>query len=86
LEQRELPALVLIKFDDESIESRFKDINAYNPIPPAIVTFQAMRGIEDIERRMLLLILRWAVTIHKLQGATLNGAVIDFDKENFPDD
>ncbi|KAL0808544.1 hypothetical protein ABMA28_012989 [Loxostege sticticalis] len=37
----------------------------------------------DVERRMLPLILSWAVTVHKLQGTTLDRAVIDLGKKNF---
>ncbi|KAH9632990.1 hypothetical protein HF086_000350 [Spodoptera exigua] len=32
---------------------------------------------------MLPLILSWAVTVHKLQGTTLDRAVIDLGKKNF---
>lgn len=46
-------------------------------------TFQATRGYGDVERRMLPLILCWAVTVHKLQGTTLDRAVIDLGKRNF---
>ncbi|XP_076397900.1 uncharacterized protein LOC143266155 [Megachile rotundata] len=83
LEQRELPDSVLIKFDDESVGNRFKDIDGYIPISPVSTTFQATEGYGDVERRMLPLILSWAVTVHKLQGTTLNKAVIDLGKRNF---
>ncbi|XP_076396730.1 ATP-dependent DNA helicase PIF1-like [Megachile rotundata] len=83
LEQGELPDSVLIKFDDESVGNRFKDIDGYIPISPVSATFQATKGYGDVERRMLPLILSWAVTVHKLQGTTLNKAVIDFGKRNF---
>uniref|UniRef100_UPI001478C190 ATP-dependent DNA helicase PIF1-like n=1 Tax=Osmia lignaria TaxID=473952 RepID=UPI001478C190 len=81
LEQGELPNAVLI--DDDSIANRFKDIDGYIPISPVVATFQATKGYGDVERRMLPLILSWAVTVHKLQGTTLNKAVIDLGKKNF---
>ncbi|XP_076393046.1 uncharacterized protein LOC143266003 [Megachile rotundata] len=83
LEEGELPDSVLIKFDDESVGNRFKDIDGYIPISPVSATFQATKGYGDVERRMLPLILSWAVTVHKLQGTTLNKAVIDLGKRNF---
>lgn len=45
--------------------------------------FQTLRGYGDVERRMLPLILSWAVTVHNLQGITLEKAVIDLGKKNF---
>ncbi|XP_053989989.1 ATP-dependent DNA helicase PIF1-like [Hylaeus volcanicus] len=83
LEQGELPDSVLIEFDDKSIGNRFKDIDGYIPISPVTATFQATRGYGDVERRMFPLILSWAVTVHKLQGTTLDKAVIDLGKKNF---
>lgn len=81
LEDGEIPDAVYIKFDDESIGLRLKDHNGWIPIPPSSTTFQALRGYGDVERRMLPLILSWAVTVHKLQGTTLERAVIDVGKK-----
>ncbi|CAG4993924.1 unnamed protein product [Parnassius apollo] len=75
LEDGELPEAVYVKFDDETIGRRLKDSNGCVPIPPSSTTFQAVRGYGDVERRMLPLILSWAVTVHKLQ-------VEDLQKEN----
>ncbi|CAK1580723.1 unnamed protein product [Parnassius mnemosyne] len=83
LEDGELPEAVYVKFDDETIGRRLKDSNGCVPIPPSSTTFQAVRGYGDVERRMLPLILSWAVTVHKLQGTTLERAVIDLGKKNF---
>ncbi|XP_034839859.2 ATP-dependent DNA helicase pif1-like [Maniola hyperantus] len=83
LEDGEMPDAVLIKFDDETTGSRLKDANGLVSIPPMCATFQATRGYGDVERRMLPLILCWAVTVHKLQGTTLDRAVIDLGKKNF---
>ncbi|CAH0702844.1 unnamed protein product [Spodoptera exigua] len=83
LEEGELPEAVYIKFDDDTIAVRLKDRDGCIPIPPSSTTFQAKRGYGDVERRMLPLILSWAVTVHKLQGTTLDRAVIDLGKKNF---
>lgn len=50
-------------------------------IPPVAVTFQGTKDYGDIERRILPLILCWAVTVHKLQGTTLDKTVIDLGKK-----
>ncbi|KAH9642039.1 hypothetical protein HF086_008726 [Spodoptera exigua] len=81
LEEGELPEAVYIKFDDDTIAVRLKDRDGCIPIPPSSTTFQAKRGYGDVERRMLPLILSWAVTVHKLQGTTLDRAVIDLGKK-----
>lgn len=81
LQEGELPDAVLIQFDDDTIGIKVKDSDSYVAIAP--VTFQATKGYGDVERRMLPLILSWAVTVHKLQGTTLNKAVIDLGKKVF---
>ncbi|XP_047993596.1 ATP-dependent DNA helicase PIF1-like [Leguminivora glycinivorella] len=83
LEEGELPEAVLIKFDDATIGAKIKDNDGCVAISPASTTFQALRGYGDVERRMLPIILSWAVTVHKLQGTTLDKAVIDLGKKNF---
>ena len=83
LEDGELQEAVYVKFDDLTIGLRLKDSNGCIPIPPSSTTFQAVRGYGDVERRMLPLILSWAVTVHKLQGTTPEKAVIDLGKKNF---
>lgn len=83
LEEGELPESVLVKFDDDTIGSRIKDADGCIAVPPVTATYQATRGYGDVERRMLPLILSWAVTVHKLQGTTLDKAVIDLGKKVF---
>ncbi|KAL0868792.1 hypothetical protein ABMA27_008224 [Loxostege sticticalis] len=83
LEEGELPDCILVKFDDESIGNRLKDSDGCVAIPPVVATFQGTKGYGDIERRMLPIILCWAVTVHKLQGTTLDKAVIDLGKKVF---
>lgn len=41
------------------------------------------RGYGKIERRILPLIFCWDVTVHELQGATLDSAVIHYDNKLF---
>lgn len=83
IEFGELPDSVFIKFDDTTIGTNVKDSEGLVAIAPVSATYQATKGYGDVERRMLPLILSWAVTVHKLQGTTLNKAVIDLGKKNF---
>lgn len=83
LEEGELPEAILIQFDDATVGARIKNSDGYIAITPVTATFQAVKGYGDVERRMLPLILSWAVTDHKLQGTTLDTAVIDLGKKNF---
>lgn len=82
MEGGELLEVVHIKFDDESTGPRFKDCDRCIPIPPLSASFHAhipplsasfyaLRSHGDVERRLLFLILSWAVTVHKLQDTTL---------------
>ncbi|CAH2101267.1 unnamed protein product [Euphydryas editha] len=65
-------------FNDETVGLRIKDNDSCIAVPPVCPTFKAQqRGYGDVERRMLPLILSWAVTVHKLQGKTPDKAVID---------
>ena len=68
LEEGELPESVSIKFDDIEGEEVV--------IKPQNFSFDGLKGYGKIERRMLPIILCWAVTVHKLQGITLDKAVV----------
>lgn len=83
LEVGEIPEAILIYFDDPTVGTGLKNVDGYVPISPVCVTYQGTRVYGDIERRMLPEILSWAVTLHKLQGTTLEKAVIDLEKRNF---
>jgi ATP-dependent exoDNAse (exonuclease V) alpha subunit len=45
-------------------------------ILPRTVQFDAMHNYGKVERRMLPLILCWACTVHKMQGSTVDYAVV----------
>lgn len=81
LEPGELPQAVFVEFDDRSIHGN--TIGQGVKIEPCTVEFDALRGQGKIERRMLPLILCWAVTVHKLQGTTLDRAVVDLGSKVF---
>ena len=78
-----MPHAILIKFDDNLVGAKVKDSNDCVAIAPVTATFQARKGYGDVERRMVPIILSWAVTVHKLQGTTLDKAVIDLGRKNF---
>lgn len=67
----------------ESLSIKFDDIQEVVEILPTNFAFDGLRGYGKIERRMLPLILCWAVTVHKLQGVTLSKAVIDLGPKLF---
>ncbi|KAJ2951372.1 hypothetical protein O0L34_g13513 [Tuta absoluta] len=80
LEDGELPNAVLIQFDDSTINA---DEDGLFKVEPCLTEFDGLRGSGKIQRKMLPLILTWAVTVHKLQGCTLERAVIDLGKTLF---
>ncbi|KAJ8882291.1 hypothetical protein PR048_018779 [Dryococelus australis] len=72
-EQREvgeLPQAVFLQLDDSSITGNQPRVSVH--IEPSTAEFDALRGQGKIERHMLPLILCWVVTVHKLQGTTLD--------------
>ncbi|KAI8423307.1 hypothetical protein MSG28_014329 [Choristoneura fumiferana] len=83
LEEGELPKLIFIEFDDKSIGRSFKEENGWVPIQPQSLTFQGLKGYGNIERIMFPFILSWAVTVHKLQGTTVEKAVVYLGKKTF---
>lgn len=81
LETGELPQAVFVEFDDLTIKNNEPGVGVR--IEPCSINFDALRGQGKIERRMLPLILSWAVTVHKLQGTTLDRAVVDLGSHIF---
>lgn len=82
-EEGELPKKIFIEFDDKLIGRSFKDDNGWIPIQPQSLTFQGLKGYGNIERIMFPIILSWAVTVHKLQGTTVEKAVVYLGKSIF---
>ncbi len=77
----QLPEAVKVRFDDDKIALAMPELATKDgciKVEPTRVLFQAKKG-KTISRSMLPLILCWAVTIHKIQGATLTKAVVDLD-------
>ena len=74
LYEGEMPELVRVKFDE---------IEEPVAIHPIAAQYDGIRGFGKIERKMMPLILCWAVTIHKLQGVTKDKAVVDLGKQIF---
>lgn len=81
LDSGELPQAVFIEFDDRTIYGNV--IGKGVKIIPCTVEYDALRGQGKVERRMLPLMLCWAVTVHKLQGTTLDRAVVDLGAKIF---
>jgi len=83
LEDGELPKKVFIQFDDPTIGNSLKESNDCVGISPISLIFQGNKGYGNVERTMLPIILSWAVTVHKLQGVTVERAVIYLGKKIF---
>ncbi|KAF9407745.1 hypothetical protein HW555_012336 [Spodoptera exigua] len=69
LEPGELPQAVFVEFDDRSVKGN--ELGVGVRIEPSTVDFDALRGQGKIERRMLPLILCWAISstdFHVLEG------------------
>ena len=85
-----LPAAVLVKFHDPRVGGRIHSI----PVPgcdgeaveikPISAKFVVQQG-ETLQRTQLPLLPCWAATIHKVQGLSLDAAVIDLGPSMFED-
>ncbi len=71
----DLPIAVLIDFDRYAGPALIADRPHCIPIPP--ITFEWDTGVNKLSRQQLPLQMRYAITIHKCQGQTLQKAVID---------
>ena len=58
----------------------------FNRIEPISVQFPAKHSYGTAERGMLPLILSWASTVHKMQGSTVDYAVIYLERKLFAAD
>lgn len=66
IEETKLPDCLVIKFDTDTIGIRTREEDSCIGITSAVGTFQATQGYGEVERRILLLILSWALKWHKL--------------------
>ena len=84
--------VVLVRFDSERVgkearaKSVYKRIDAGAvPISKAEVSFRTKRTDNDntvnVTRKQFPLVLSWAVTIHKVQGMTMDSIVVDMSRE-----
>ncbi len=74
----DLPVAILVDFDRYAGPPFIPDRPQCIPIPP--LTFEWEAGAHRLSRQQLPLQLRYAITIHKCQGQTLQKAVIDIGK------
>ena len=74
----DLPVAVFIHFDTYTGPSFIQSLPNVVPIPP--ITFEWPVETQNLSRQQLPLLLRYAITIHKCQGQTLQKAVIDIGK------
>lgn len=77
--QGDLPSSIRVKFDDLRIAGTPDGIF---DLKPADVVYTGKRN-EEIQRCMLPIVLCWAVTVHKVQGVTVDQAVIYLGAEIF---
>ncbi|XP_035709644.1 ATP-dependent DNA helicase PIF1-like [Folsomia candida] len=75
----DLPSSVLVKFDDWRIAGTREGVYE---LKPTDVTYTG-KAKEEIQRWMLPIVLCWAVTVHKVQGITVDKAVIYLGAEIF---
>jgi ATP-dependent exoDNAse (exonuclease V) alpha subunit len=70
---------------DEDVPSVLVDFgrDGVHLIEPRSVQFPALLNYGTVERRMLPMILCWACTVHKMQGCTVDYAVVDLGKSLF---
>ena len=73
LHEHDIPKVV-IKIENSKHEEE---------IEPITVNFDANFGYGTLERRMLPMVPCYAVTVHKLQGSTINKAVVNLGKKYF---
>ena len=81
----QLPQNVLVKFDDPRV-GRINRVSVEDavPIEPVMAKFYGREGV-TLQRTQLPLLPCWAATIHKVQGLSLDAAVIDLGPKVFED-
>ncbi|XP_021944906.1 ATP-dependent DNA helicase PIF1 [Folsomia candida] len=77
--QGDLPSGVMVKFDDWRIAGTKDGLFELKPVDVVYTGKQK----QEIQRRMLPIVLCWAVTVHKVQGITVDRAVVYLGAEVF---
>ena len=79
------PCGLQILFDDKTVGRQTRGTAEHTPttIRPATARFNGKEGGIQFERYQYPVVLAWAVTIHKVQGISLDKAVIDLGSTIF---
>ena len=75
--------IIYVKFDDESIGRLLQRSDIRNAVPIVVIEHNYMMGGRKITRKQFPLMLCWACTIHKIQGTSLDKAVVYLGREIF---
>ena len=83
--QDQQPCGINILFDDARVGRWTRNSTHHQPttISPSTARFKSRNGRYQFERYQYPLVLAWAVTIHKVQGISLEKAVIDIGSSIF---
>ncbi len=73
----------LYREDIPRVQVEFDNNVGTHWIDPITVTFDAKFGYGSVERRMLPMVPCYAVTVHKLQGSTIDTAVVNLGPQYF---
>ena len=73
------PCGISIKFDNPRVGREIRGTDEHVPlvIRPATARFNSKNGRHRFERYQYPIVLAWAITIHRVQGLSLDRAVID---------
>ena len=81
--ENDLPRTIYVKFDDESVGKRIQIKENRNAIPIETLQSEFHYGMRVIKREQFLLQPCWGCNIHKLQGTTLERAVVSIGSRVF---
>ena len=78
-----LPCFLLFKPEKYTGPAFFHNTDGKPVVPILLIRHEWEVGLQTYTRTMFLLVLAYAVTIHKSQGITLEKAVLDLSNEDF---